>query len=382
MLSLIALWLVLPAQALSGASDGGNALPTLEVKLDLAQRTAQPTFYHRTQLRIVDRGRMVYLGGGMWSEQERLDFLELKTLSRKSVRVPLASFVERFGGVLRRYHPSRLHHHLSIEQLLYYDPENGQAGLEIADTARRQGARRHFFAFWDLRRQLISGATLVARTFAPTGYAHLIPISYSAKRRLFYYVRDVGEVGRHRTRQVTIVAFSRGSPRVVAQFSSAERLQRRAYLDANGERALLVEYVELGQGRQPVGYLIELSSGRVQRLPIPVVTYGALFSADGRSLYCYSAQTGEIWQLELSSGRVLRRMQLGKRGHELGFVGQRLLLMRNVGLQFIDEQTLKPTSFVPSKVLYRGFSHVEGSRLLPGGRALLKNGDDLYVVRF
>ena len=328
---------------------------------------------------------MAFVGGGLWDEQHHFYLLRMGDLRRVSVVAPLERFVADKPEIVPAT-ARPLHKHLRVRRLLFYDRANGEAGLEVVDAGATRAVQRHFYLHWDLRRGEITEATLVARTRARQSFASLEPIGYDAARRTFYYLRDVrsakgarGSAKGRRQRTITVVGFVRGKPHVVAQFKASLPLNRRNYLDAAHRRALLVEYAERG-GLSPRAHLVDLASGRVRSFAAPVVAYGVAFSSDGAAAYMYSAQTGGLWVVELPSGRLLRRLKVGSLGHALGFVrpGQ-LLVLRNSGLQWIDARRRRRGRFVPITALYRGFSHVEGSLVLPG-RALVKNGQSLYVV--
>jgi len=146
-----------------------------------------------------------------------------------------------------------------------------------------------------------------------------------------------------------------------------------------------VEYAEKGAADPaPMGYLVQLSGGKgaVVSMRIPLTTYGASFSPDGKTIHAYSAQTGKISVLDARTGKRLRRVHVGQLGHALGrpFTGA-LLVVRNKGLNFLREKRLTRMQFVPSTRIYPGYSHVQGSLVTPRVTAV-KNREMLYVLAF
>ncbi|MCA9670946.1 MAG: hypothetical protein KC503_35360 [Myxococcales bacterium] len=349
-------------------------------RVDVDQRTRSPTFYSRTGIWPMDSGRLLYLGSGMWHEQGTFYFLRASDNRRVTVRAPLHAYLERTPEILPQ-HARPVHKHFETQRLLFYDQRTREAGIEVADSYTARRTRRYFYLHWNLATNTITEATLVARTVRNVSYASLAPIGYDAAQRTYYYARDVR---RHAggTRTVTVVGFASGKPRIVAQFQTRRRLNRRAWLDPLNHRAFLAEYAELA-GDRAHGYIVDLRSGNVKKVVIPLVTYGAAFDPNGRSLYAYSAKHGMIWGIDIRSGQTTRVGKVGALGHELAVLpgGQQLLLLRNSGMQFVSLPSLRPGRFVASKTLYPGFSHVQGSRVV-GRRAYIKNGDTLHVVSF
>jgi hypothetical protein len=380
--------LVLLSLLLSAAAAARPA-PRVLKKLSLEQRTEAPTFYHGSALEPMDRDRLLYLGSGMWQEQEVFYLLRLRDLQTLTVRAPLAAYLDRFPEVLGR-DKRPTHRYFQIQRLLFYDRDTAAAAVEASDDAGAREVTRHFYFHWDLKKGAFTEATLVARTRGRGSYTNPITVGYDPGRRTFYYVRDVVHTrgrapasadAKQPSRKVTVVAFDQGKARVLTRFPTALPLARRAYFDGPRRRALLVEYAERGMGVEPRGHLVQLDSGRVKSFTIPVVTYGAAFARDGSRLYLYSSQTGMLWAVDPATGKALQRIKVGGLGHELArWSGDDLLLLRNAGLQLVRPgKRLRKGPFVPVRRIYTGFSHVQGSRVL-GQRVFVKNGTDLHVV--
>lgn len=359
------------------------AAPKLLKKLSLDQRTDAPTFAP-APLRAMDRGKLLYYGKGLFAEQQTFYLLSLADNKVLKVTAPFDAYVRKNPGMkARRWDRRPMHEQFQITKLLYYDRQNQEAGFEVEDAIGGQTkVRRHFLMQWDLKANTISQATLVARSRSGQTYTHMLPLGYNSQRREFLYVRQV--IGKDASgRTIFVIGFSSRKPRVVAQFEGQRSMSSKTYFDDVHHRALLVEYAELAsKGPAPKGHLIDVVTGKVRHFAIPLTTYGVAFGAAGKRIYTYSAQLGQLWTIATASGAKLQQIKVGKLGHEIGRVGKReLLLLRNSGMRFLTltRKGVRRGRWLPIKRLYTGFSHVGGSLVLPR-RALVKNGDLLYIV--
>jgi hypothetical protein len=365
----------------------------VESKRSLEQRLARPTFTPAQPMRVMDRGRMVYVGKGILAEPHHFYLLRLSDLKRVRVTVPFAAYVGKNPGIQVFKGDSRpIHKQFHITKLLFYDSQNQEAGAEVSDRIGTSRVIRHFYVQWDLKTGSIKDApTLVTRTRAGQSYSHSLPLGYDYKKREFIYLRQLiaqqngsqGGTAGGAPRTVFVIGFSGGKPRVIADFKAQRSTASKTYFDAAHRRAMLVEYAELAsKGPPPSGHLIDLKAGKVRSFAIPLTTYGVAFGAKGKKLYAYSSQLGQIWTIDQRSGKKQQQLSVGKLGHEINRVSPwQLLLLRNNGLRFfhIGKKGLRRGRWVPIKRIYTGFSHVGGS-LVVCGRALIKNGDDLHIV--
>ena len=373
--------MVLPLLAVAPLAAARGPQLVAPAPLKLEQRTSAPTFTPAT-LRLMDRGRLVYVGKGMWAEQATFYLRELPSARPLRVVAPFAAYVASNPELLPEgARPGPLHKKLHITELLYYDREHGEAAFEVADHYRSQGVRRHFLVQWDLKRNVISHVTLVARSKPGVTYTHSLPLGYDPAQRAFFYARQVISQ-KADARDVFVIGFSGGKPpRVVAQFVAERSMRSNAYFDAPSGRAMLVEYAERAStGPAPKGHLIDTRSGKALHFPIPLTCYGFAFGPAGKRLYAYSSQLGELWELD-HQGAKLRSLKVGQLGHDLGFYRGSLVLVRNSGVQLFNARAkgLAKGRYLPLSALYRGFSHVEGSRVTPP-LILLRNGSELYFV--
>ena len=359
------------------------AQPLKECKtVPLTLRTRSPSFASSTPLRMVDRSRRVFIGTGITKEHETMYMLRLKDLNTETAAVPLDSYVRGNPGILLTPGDRRpAHEQFWIRHLLFYDTVNKEAGVEVSDRFGNNNVRRHFFIHWDLRRQKLTQATLVARGRPGASHAASVAMGYDHARKEFYYARQIYRTGTQR-RTVSVIGFIAGKPRVVAQFRSERAIQATTYFDQPRQRAVLVEYAELATPTPPPrGHMVNLATGKVVSFPVPLTCYGVAFGASGKRIYAYSAQLGELWVLDATTGKRLQKQKAGKQGHALGLISpKQLLLIRNTGLRSFDVgKRLRRRGFIPMSKFYKGFSNVDGSLVIRGG-ALVKNGEELHVV--
>lgn len=361
----------------------GAARPLkLRKVLGIQLRVKAPSFASVTPLTLVDRRRRVFFGTGITREHQTMYLLRLKDLQRETMQVPLAAYVRAHPGIKLVASDRRpVHEQFWIRRLLFYDRDNAEAGVQVSDRFGSQQVRRHFFIHWDLKKRRLTQATLVARGRPGASHSASLAMGYDHLRKEFYYARQIYRKGTH-SRTVSVIGFVAGKPRVVAQFRSLRSIQGTTYFDQPHQRALLVEYAELATPTPPPrGHLVQLDSGKVVSFAVPLTCYGAAFGGRGKKLYLYSAQLGQLWVLDAATGKKLQQLKTGKLGHALGFVNPReLLLIRNRGLRFFSTgKRLRPRGQISIKKLYKGYSNVDGSLVIPGG-AVVKNGDKLHVV--
>jgi len=347
-------------------------------------RTDPPSFSTTNPMGLVDRGQRVFYGTGITKEHETMYLLRLKDLGSETVSVPLRSYVRGNPGIKLNPKDRRpAHEQFWIRRLLFYDRANQEAGVEVSDRFGSASVRRHFFIHWDLKKGKLTEATLVARGRPGASHAASVAMGYDHARKEFYYARQIYRRGTH-NRTVSVIGFTAGKPRVVAQFRSKRAIQGTTYFDQPRRRAVLVEYAELATPQPPpMGHLVNLQTGKVLSFSVPLTCYGIAFGSRGKRIYAYSAQLGELWVIDAATGKRLQQKKVGKLGHALGMVGPKeLLLIRNRGLRFFSVgKRLRRRAYIPMSRVYKGFSNVDGSMVLNKG-ALIKNGDKLYVVSF
>ena len=352
--------------------------------VNLTLRTASPSFASVDTLGLLDRDRRLVYGTGITREHETMYLLRLGDLGAETVRVPLDAYVRGNPGIKLKEKDRRpVHEQFWIRKLLFYDRTNQEAGVEIEDRYSTAKVKRHFFIHWDLRKKKLTTATLVARGRPGSSHAASVAMGYDHDRKEYYYARQIYRRGTFR-RTVSVIGFAAGKPRVVAQFRSKRAIQTTTYFDQPRRRAVLVEYAELATpDPPPMGHLVNLGTGKVASFPVPLTCYGIAFGSRGKRIYAYSAQLGELWVLDATTGKRLQKQKVGSYGHAVGMINRReLLLIRNKSLDFYSVgKRLRRRGRTPMRKLYKGFSNVDGSVVLPGG-ALIKNGDALRVVSF
>ncbi len=353
----------------------------LRKKLTLKFSTQKPTFSSQRTGELMDRGRLLYLGRGIWHEQAHFYFLRLKDMKRFRVRAPVQQYLmanrRRFprAGTGKRLPAYRL------LRLLFYDSKHGVAGILIDDKVYRAGGRL-IYLHWDLGKKRITRSIVLATNTPQYRWMSVKPVGYSPKRRALYLqVMKNRRQSRNHSRVVeaSVVSVSKGRLKTITTFRS-RRFSRGPFHDSARERAFLVEYAE--RGTPAYGYLVNLVTGKRKRMRIPVVTYGVAFSSDGKRIFTYSGQTGYLWAINARTGRRLKKKRLGSLGHAAGMIfGDTLLVARNKGLHFINAKSLKQWKVLPTKTWHRGFMHVQGT-LVTRGRVFLRTSDTLRVIDF
>lgn len=372
--SLLALGLV------SLAGPALAAPPRIIKSYDIAQRKESPTFASVSRIRIVDRGALVFLGHGLWKEQHLLHFVEVEGGRRFTVEAPLAAFVKkRFPELEGSGFPK-----LKMQRLAFYDRKAGRAALIVRHG--RRGDRKTLYLRWSLKSGTITSTPLLASQQPRGAWTHFTPLGYLATKKAAYLLRrsKVSKEGGYDYRLIALA--EQGAPRELLRWSSKRSVRvnhLRAGLMTLGGGILVPEYAERPvQGPPPVGKWIDLESGSSKTFPVPTTPYGVARSADGRFLYLYSSQEGEVWKVDFASGKLLKKRKVGTRGHCLAFLRPgKLMLIRHKGLQLLDPKTLRRKRLYPlRKLLGGGFIHIEGSMVIGVGKLLLKNKPKLYLV--
>lgn len=343
-------------------------------------RSQTPSFYRVSLPRFMDRGRRIYVGRGILRESHKSYFLDASTGSRLQSNAPADAFFRSWpdlfpdAGSTDRVPPYML------EELLFYDSKDGQAGLWLTDGHNSKN-KRIIYLHWDLKKKRISYAHVLGVRGPRVKWMTVKTIGYDPRTSEAYFLVATATDSSPPV-EVTIMASGRKSVRKVVSFRSQSHVFGSPFFDPDRRRVMVAEYREQGvHSEPPRGFLVDLVKKKTRIMTIPVVTYGLAFSADGKTIYAYSAQTGELWSKDAATGSLKSKAVFGKRGHALGSpFPDTLLLLLHKKLFFIDPNTLAQTQAVPITRFYRKFSHVQGSSVLPG-TLLLRNGEDLYLIR-
>jgi hypothetical protein len=349
--------------ALFGSLDGDvhaksarRSSPRIVKVFSVKQSTKKPTFYGNSRQRILDRGRLLYIGRGMWDQQHVFYLADLKTLTKRSVTAPLAAFwsqaTAQFPGAAGSGFKA-----LSIERLLFYDTQAQAAGLLVA--TKPYSKRKWYYLAWDLKQNLITTAVLLGGRRDDLSYTSFASIGFVAENATFYMVRLEREKGTSK-RSVTLLAIKGAKMREQLRFATQRGLHSAPWRVGikNPRRVLIPEYAELPvKGDPPKGYLVDLIAGTKKDLEIPVTPYGVAYSQGKRPwIYVYSAQLGELWRIDPKTGKRVQKLAVGKRAHALGFIKPGLLmLVRNKGLQPVAVgRRLRKRRMVPLSRYFKG----------------------------
>ncbi len=338
------------------------ATPAFKVLQHTVTKQSDVLVYYTWKLKhLVDRGRAAYLGLNM--QRNVAGFMDLEAHKACGMPLPpmqLATQLENRPGYY-------------VEDLLCLDVETKTVGMLVSNAQLQ--ASRYWYVEWDLasgefRRSL----PLAATSFASVAFGFQAIAFSPARRECMIAVTQQG--------QITVVGAGE-QLRTVTTFAPELKLTpKQLYYDAEHDRALFVEYAELAR-ESAKGYLVELGSGEVHAFHLPKVTYGVAFDPEGKTLYAYSAQSGEVQTIDLATGEVARERGVGTMGHALGLVDKEtLLLVRNDKLHWLDKTTLEEKAALSPKEIDAGVVLVEGSIVLRKGLLLHSGLYDLFEVDF
>jgi hypothetical protein len=372
---------LLVAALIALAAPAVHAEPRFKLirKLSIAQRSEAPSFSPAYRLQVMDQGRLLHTGQGLWAEQPRQHFVDLVTGKDVSVTAPLAAYLKADPAQYPNDRPDPFPRYM-IQALASYDTSGKTAGLLVLESGART-AGRALYLHWDLGLGKITAAHELGRKAGKTAWISARPVGYSATRRETYVMTIQSEApgAPQGTYEVGLHAVG-PRKRLVASFPAHRPDSAGPFFDPSTHRVAVVEYRELAADPQPVVHVVDLVTGQRTSVKVPLVTYGLAFDPDGKTIHVYSSLRGEVWTLELASGSALRKQRIGMLGFALGLVKPDLLLqVRHQTLHFLDRATLKPKATLQTRRFVKGTAHLQGSIVRPGA-VVIKNGDDLYLV--
>ncbi len=355
---------------------------TVGQPISLERRKETPSFV-KAKLRIMDRGNLVYVGKGMWKEQERFILRQLDDGKEVELKAPLAAFFaahpETFPAAEGTGFPDYF-----VEKLLYVDREGLRAGIHLVKKERKKKLYSHYHLGWDMKNNVIDRFDLLGvRDKKTVQLLSVMPIAYRpAKKEIILQVQAWRKTDDDiKINDQKLIGFGPDTRREIASWTT-NRDARRNYLDSEHKRVLITEYAERGTpGPPPSGHLLNLETGARQTFTLPVTTYGAAFAPDGKKLYAYSNQTKVIWIIDLASGKKLKQVKVGGGGHALAWgPAGRLMLLAHRGLTFLDPKKLTRRQFFPTAKVFSGRAWIPGS-VLTNNQAIMRNGQELVIVQ-
>ncbi len=355
-------------------------------KIDVSTKSdkEKPTFVSQ-RLKLMDRGALLYVGKGMWHEQHRLFFRQLTDGQELVLDTPLAAFLESKPDLFPGAEGSGFPRYMA-EAPLFLDRELGLAGLYLRakpakGTPKAERVKRHFLLIWDLKAKAIIKAVKLAdedKTVRLVSVRGIGSLPAQNKGLIHVQVWLEGEDNLHQHKILTV------GPDGVEQLAAfdTKRDARRSFMAPDASKLLVAEYAELAKPEPaPLGHLVDLETGQVRSLPIPMTSYGAAFAPDGETLFVYSNQTRVIWRIDLASGKKLGQVKVGGGGHALAYgPAGRLVLLSHRGLTFLDPKRLVRRQHIPITKVIQGHAWVPGS-VLTRDHAVFKNGDELIFTR-
>ena len=355
---------------------------TVGQPISLERRKETPSFV-KARLRIMDRGKLVYVGKGMWKEQERFILRQLDDGKEVELKAPLAACLaahpEIFPGAEGAGFPQ-----FYVEKLLFVDREALRAGIHLVNQDRKKKIYSHYYLGWDMKNNVIDHIEpLGIRDKKTVQLLSVMPIAYRpGKKEMVVQVQAWRQTDDDiKINDQKLIGFGPDARREIASWTT-NRDARRNYLDSEHKRVLITEYAEKGTpGPPPLGHLLDLETGARQAVTLPVTAYGAAFAPDGKKLYVYSNQTRVIWIIDLAKGKKLKQVKVGGGGHALALgPAGRLMLLAHRGLIFLDPKKLTRRQFFPTAKVFSGRAWIPGS-VLTKNQAIMRNGDKLVIVQ-
>ena len=355
---------------------------TVGQPISLERRKETPSFV-KAKLRIMDRGNLVYLGKGLWQEQERFILRQLDDGKEVEIKAPLAAFLaahpEIFPGAEGTGFPKYY-----VKKLLFVDRASLRAGIHMVSQDRKNKIYSHYYLGWDMKNKVIDRIEpLGIKDKKTVRLLSVLPIAYRpARKEMVVQVQSWMQTDDDtKSHKQNLIGFGPDSRREIASWTTKSDA-RRNYLDSEHKRVLITEYAERGTpGPPPSGHLLDLETGERRTFTLPLTTYGAAFAPDGKKLYAYSNQTKVIWIIDLASGKKLKQVKVGGGGHALAWgPAGRLMLLAHRGLIFLDPKKLTRRQFFPTTKVFSERAWIPGS-LMTKKQAIMRNGDELVIVQ-
>ena len=158
----------------------------------------------------------------------------------------------------------------------------------------------------------------------------------------------------------------------------------RTFIGPDLKKVFVVEYDERNK-RKPHGYLsspraqgfiIDVARSKKVQFRVPVTTYGAIFTRDGRWLYISSHQLGRVYKINAATGKKVKSVYNGYGVYHLHFSKtERLLYAFSVkGVKVYDPHTLKLVKAYALSALFPG-----ARRFLSVQRVISFPAGDLFM---
>ena len=143
----------------------------------------------------------------------------------------------------------------------------------------------------------------------------------------------------------------------------------------------MAEYFESYMKHLP-GYLLECASGKFKKYKkILPTTYWAVFDPGGKSIYIASSENGMMWNMDLGSGKVIRKLHVGSCGNSLEFYSDNTLCWyRNGTVMLIKTPALQKSYTFHVRKLNNIFTDYTRLFVHPG-MLIVDFKDTVYIVK-
>jgi|JI8StandDraft_2_1071088.scaffolds.fasta_scaffold56859_2 WD40 repeat protein len=341
----------------------------------------RPSFYASDSPFLVNRQNHLYIGKTMNADVQGLHFYDLQTKNKIFLTPPIREYFSKHPELLIAGTKALKSDHLPvyIADLLFYDEKSGKLGFFVEHNHYELPTKKTFFAVWDIPENQIEFiqelSSFPSEGF--NGYSMVLPIGYDLNKETAYFTFATDQDLKNKTADdVSIQLFKYKNKNLEAVHTYNSKwfpYNNIAHFESG--KILIQSYAEIHETIPPEGRIFDLNTNSFLQISIPVVSYGSVFSRDGKKIYLASGQTGELRVIDVDSGKVVQKTKLGTHGHSMGFWKENeLVWVRNSGLHIYDAMTLKQKKTIPTSKYFKGNVNVSGSLFIPYSSVIIRNG--------
>lgn len=364
----------------------------------------QPVFFYQdSDLRSFDNGKKILLGFAGYADYQRkstIYYTDPDTLSRAELIVPIDDFFASHPNLLiNNYSISKspkAMYPFRIKKLIHYNEAEGTASLIVQDMGKNTKydltAFRYFIVFWDLKKNRIISAQIIAdglsevtEHYSPVksraGLNSVSNIIYdgffdsASKKSYVCYSQSKrtldssGKAPKESTNIFHVAECTESGVKNIISLEVPGKVPSKFFFDQSSSSILAVVYTELG----PAGsaYLVNIKDKTSKLIKTPLTTYGAAFDPDGTRLYMLSNKTGKIHVYNRKTDKVIQEFFAGKVAWKIGFVQKdELAFFNKDGIQIISTKgTLKTIAKMsPSQYTFgqKPYNYPQGGLITEG----------------
>ncbi len=372
----------------------------------------------------VDRGRMFYCEPDILNEgfEDKIRLIKIPEMEKITLDVPLKDFFTANSGLLvegalySTLKNGKERKNYWIEDCYYYDTQNGEAGLRVINyfLMKKGSLQRIYFVHWDLNTNSITGAVLLYedRHIPRTGeYAYtsvsVHPVGYNHSTKTYYFIKNAADIQVKKEGKYNKYIHTKDDS---FQFYAAKGINvtpvttietgswnSAGIYNPDLNLFFLSAYKDRGEvldRMNPIGFLVNLTSGTYKQIAIQRNTYWCDFNPAKNVLYHASCLTGKLWATDLATGAKTAELYLGDAGDDryrkLAVRDENTLLYYLNGTLFlVDTNTYKILNTVSLPKRFPDFTTSSPAYILPDGRGVImeartdnnKTTGFLYYIR-